>query len=290
VPQPLLSRRAYGGEVSRELREVSASGAPLWWRAPSGWQAIEGVVLADGRRFGVAVGQPGTDQDGYRLSEIGPDGEAVHTVGLPIDVPDGWQARGNRLIGATGTEVIVAQETESKPPESPTTEYAIHTSTKVLALDVDSGATRVLVDGEPSGPSSAADDVLARSNGTDCTLLLQRLHGGGAARTVQGGCPPGIDGLQGMAMALAVSPDGRYVAAVWNEIRPAAQAGSELIVIDATDGTVVYRAAGDPEHLVRDLAWTADATLTAAIDVGSTPPPPGDGPVRVGAIEVTLDG
>ncbi len=136
VPQPLLIPHTYqvdelpaGTDPSTAggaLDDVTASGAASWWTTEGIWYPTSAFVLADGRRFGIAVTnpvQPGTPTEA-RLDQIGNDGRTVWSRALPLPAPEGsWESiRTIRAIGAIGNELIVQRATDFIPDRDPSTE------------------------------------------------------------------------------------------------------------------------------------------------------------------------
>jgi hypothetical protein len=295
APQPLL---VPGGPTGAEvvldgldttaagirLDELTVDGTRTWWATEPGWRPRTAVVLADGRRFGLADGAEQSEHAGaFGLDEIDADGRTVDRRSLDAATPGGGSTS-VAILGASGTEVIL-QRTTTPAPTGAAGETLVETSS-IVAVDVDSGAERTVVaTGGDLGVAAASADVLVRSIGTDCTLTVQPLHGTEAPRELDGSCPPGVeDGYEGMAISLATSPDGRYAAVVWTMLRPTGLPDTRLTVIDLDTGAVVQEGTRGGDEPVAQLAWTGERRVSLAVADGAAPFEVGDGPVRVDSI------
>lgn len=258
------------------LDSITATDTTAWWTTEGIWYPTSASVLADGRRFGLAVTSAvARTEDQYlgaRLDRIGDDGRTASSQTVSMDVPDGehgWI----RSIGATGNEVILQRGLQKVPEvfdqEAPGG-MVIEESTRFSALDVDTGAERPIADVEGSPQASAAGDVLVYGPGTDCTLAVVPLDGGDT-RTLGGTCEGQVDGLSGLVLRVAVSPDGRYAGVVWNSIHPIGDPIQTLEVIDLQAGRTVQHQNLSAQALVNAMAWTSEHGLTVAMEPQGEP-------------------
>lgn len=295
APQPLLvDGGPTGAEVVADgldttaagtrLDELTTQGTRLWWATEPGWRPSSAVVLADGRRFGLADGAERSAHAGsFALDEIDPDGRSAGGRPLADDEPSG-SSTSLSILGASGTEVILLRITQPTPTGD--VDGLLRENSSIVALDVDSGSERTIVGtAGGAGVAAASADVLVRSMGTDCTLTVQPLDGTGSARDLDGGCPEGVEaGLEGMAIDLGTSPDGRYAAVLWMMIRAAGLPDTRLAIIDLDTGTVVQEGTRGGDAPVAQLAWTGTRRVALAVAEGAAPFEMSAGPVRVDSI------
>lgn len=258
------------------LDSITASGGETWWATDGIWYPSSASVLADGRRFGIAatIAAARTDDRylGARLDRIGPDGATSSSRTIPMEVPDG-QHGWIRSIGATGTTLIVQRGIQKAPEifdQDAPGGMAIEESTSFSALDVDTGAERPIADVEGSPLAAAAGDVLAYGLGTGCAIVVVPLDGGDP-RTIEGTCDGPVEGLEGQALRLAVSPDGRYAAVIWNTVQLTGDPIEALEIIDLRRSRVVHHQALGAETRISGLAWTAEHGLTVAMEPRGEP-------------------
>jgi hypothetical protein len=264
VPQPLLARVVRSGAGGYVLDELTPSGPRAWWTHTGDGQPTHGVVLADGRRFGLVVDEARVDgvAPGATLVELDPSGREVGSRGLALEA--GERSASISLVGAVGDEVVLERSLEALGEPSDDGSRPILTSTTVSALDVDTGIERKLVGDEQRGLSSAAGGALVRAAGVDCTLSVQGTDGPSEPRTLVGGCAGEVEGLAGMAFAIDVSPDGRYVAVVWGTLRTTGPTEARFEVLDLRSGEVVV-AADLQGGFSAPLAWTGLREVSVAV-------------------------
>lgn len=281
--------------AGRQLDELTSAGVQRWWTTEPGWRPSEAVVLADGRRFGIAraAGEGplvSNEESEVALDEIGPGGRTIDRRVLAVDAPTD-STTSVTLLGASGTEVVLERTTSSNPgtggPGDGMTGVQITSSSTVTALDVDTGEERPVTEGTGGGLAAAAGDVLVRSVGTDCTITVQPLASDDDPRELDGGCPTtseDLDGLEGMAIGLAVSPDGRYAGVLWTMIRMTGLPDVRVAIIDLGTGEIVQDGTQEDDEPVATMAWTGDRTLSLAVDEDGAPFTVGEGPVEVAAV------
>lgn len=293
VPQPLL---LWGGTPASPnwddegerpdgswLDEITPAGARHWWRSDPGREAVQGVVLPDGRRFGLSLDQGRREDEAsaYSLDEIGRDGRTASSTDLVAAEPDPDASLEFSIVGTSGSEVILERRTDTVHEPTADGGYTFQVESRLVARDVDTGAERVLHESTGTTTAAAAGDRLVIAPGTDCDLQVGSLAGGGDLRTLEGGCPPGVDDLTGLADSLAVSPDGRYAAVVWRMVRLAGPGESMLAVIDLDSGALVGSADLSDRWPATKIGFTGDRQLTMAID-----PDAPELPAVIGGIDV----
>ena len=283
-PQPLLVPAGVG---DARLDAIGATGVrSLWWTAPAGWAPVEGVLLGDGRRVGLAR-STASGPVRYRLDEVDADGRtrashplAIAADGAVVDVD---------LIGAVGGRAVVSEmaTTVSGAADATGADVTLRTTRRVVAVDLDDDQTHVVFTDHASGAASAAEDALAVAPGERCSVELRRLVGANLRAAATADCPSGATSLPGVASGAALSPDGRYLALRWRRLPGFGTGHEHLVVLDRSTGAVVYESPEAAGVQLLTIAWTGDRTL--AVLVPSEPsaadlPRGADGPVRVAPV------
>jgi hypothetical protein len=274
-PQPLL---VLGGPTGQEREEqglaafdglsqldsIGPDGRHMWWHRDetSHWGLGTGVVLADGRKFGLAIGEMGSSLDGqYAIAEISDAGATIATHPLDLPATPANLGADVGIVGASGSRVFVQHTVHDEPlrNHTPPGSFDVLLQRDLYAYDVDSHRLTA-VERPRDGQVLLADDTVV-NDAPGCKIEVRRQLGAGPVERIDGGCPPGRTSV---LQPLALSPDGELLAVDIMTLTDGVP-DETLAIVDLRDGSQRYRSTTKSPIPWQVIAWTAPRTLSLAI-------------------------